>query len=258
MLQDILEPLVCERFRSDERYRTGHHRVINALPHRKVVGLHTPQMKEMARVINGEGIAGVIPKGADAITSFERAESMGSNLTHEELMIWGFIINLQKCSLEQRFALLDRFVPAIDNWAVCDAFCANAKWMAKTDKNALWGYLQKWFNSKREFEVRFAIVTSMYYFLNEEWLSIVFSRIEKLELENITSEYTNLIKGKSPYYVRMGIAWLMATALAKFPDKTRIFATNCNLPDDVIKLYIRKARESFRTRSVKAIENTSL
>ena len=129
MLQDILEPLVCERFRSDERYRTGHLRVINALPHR---------------------------------------------------------------------------------------------------------------------------------FLNEEWLSIVFSRIEKLELENITSEYTNLIKGKSPYYVRMGIAWLMATALAKFPDKTRTFATNCNLPDDVIKLYIRKARESFRTRSVKAIENTSL
>ena len=126
MLQDILEPLVCERFRSDERYRTGHLRVINALPHRRVIGLHTPQMKEMARVINGEGIAGVIPKGADAITSFERAESMSSNLTHEELMLWGFIINLQKCSLEQRFALLDRFVPSIDNWAVCVAFCANA------------------------------------------------------------------------------------------------------------------------------------
>lgn len=258
MLQDILEPLVCERFRSDERYRTGHLRVINALPHRKVVGLHTPQMKEMARVINCEGIAGVIPKGADGITCFEESESKHGNLTHEEMMIWGFLINLHKCTVGQRFALLDKFVPAIDNWAVCDAFCANAKWMAKTDKTTLWNYLQKWFNSKREFEVRFAIVSSMCYFLDEEWVNTLFSRIEMLELDNITSEYSTLIKGKSPYYVRMGIAWLMATALAKFPDKTRTFATNGNLPDDVIKLYIRKARESFRTRSVKAIENPSL
>lgn len=253
MLEDILEPLVCERFRNDEWYRTGHLRVINALPHRKVIGLHTPQMKQMARVITSEGVAGVIPKGTDVITFFEEAESMGSNLTYEEVMIWGFLINLQKCTVEQRFALLDKFVPAIDNWAVCDAFCANAKWMAKTDKNTLWGYLQKWFNSRREFEVRFAIVSSMCYFLDQEWLDTLFSRIEKLELDNITSEYSNLIKGKSPYYVRMGIAWLMATSLAKFPEKTRTFATNCNLPDDVIKLYIRKARESLRTRDMKAV-----
>lgn len=253
MVENILEPLVCERFRNDERYRTGHLRVINALPHRRVIGLHTPQMKEMARVMNCKGIAGVIPKGGDAITCFEEADSMDGNLTHEELMIWGFLINLQKCSLEQRFALLDRFVPVIDNWAVCDAFCANAKWMVKTDKNILWNYLQKWFNSKREFEVRLAIVSSMCYFLDEEWINTVFSTIEKLELDNITSEYSNLIKGKSPYYVRMAIAWLMATALAKFPDNTRTFATNSNLPDDVVKLYIRKARESFRTRNMKAV-----
>ena len=57
-------------------------------------------------------------------------------------------------------------------------------------------------------------------------------------------------QGPSPYYVRMAIAWLLATALAKYPDLTRAFIRTTSLPEDVIKLYIRKARESFRTRGV--------
>ena len=51
----------------------------------------------------------------------------------------------------------------------------------------------------------------------------------------------------------MGVAWLLATALAKFPDETRVFVRSSNLPDDVVKLYIRKARESFRTRTAEAL-----
>ena len=60
------------------------------------------------------------------------------------------------------------------------------------------------------------------------------------------------MQGAAPYYVRMGVAWLLATALAKFPDATRAFVRSSNLPADVLKLYIRKARESPRTRTVEA------
>ena len=59
-----------------------------------------------------------------------------------------------------------------------------------------------------------------------------------------------MAKGERPYYVRMAVAWLLATALAKLPDQTRAYVNDCNLPEDVIKLYKRKARESFRTRDV--------
>ena len=61
------------------------------------------------------------------------------------------------------------------------------------------------------------------------------------------------VQGAEPYYVRMGVAWLLATALTKFPDATRVFVRSSNLPEDVVKLYIRKARESFRTRTVEAL-----
>ena len=56
--------------------------------------------------------------------------------------------------------------------------------------------------------------------------------------------------GEEPYYVRMAIAWLLATALAKIPDFTRAYVNSCNLSEDIIRLYKRKARESLRTRDV--------
>ena len=56
--------------------------------------------------------------------------------------------------------------------------------------------------------------------------------------------------GPEPYYVRMGVAWLLATSLAKYPEQTRAYVRGCRLTEDVLKLYARKARESFRTRTV--------
>ena len=96
----------------------------------------------------------------------------------------------------------------------------------------------------REFEVRFAVVMSMCHFMNEEYLPRIFFRFDALDFGKIQSEY------QSPYYVRMGVAWCLATALAKFPDETRAYLRHSRLPQDVIRLYVRKARESFRTRDI--------
>ncbi|MBQ6880981.1 MAG: hypothetical protein IJN55_00275 [Alistipes sp.] len=139
-----------------------------------------------------------------------------------------------------------------------------AKWMARADKAALLAFLERWFDSECEFEVRFAVVVAMCYFLNEEWLDKVFERINRLNFDRIKSKYKTIkvkpkeaqqgtVQGAEPYYVRMGVAWLLATALAKFPDQTRAFVRSSNLPADVVKLYVRKARESFRTRTVEAV-----
>lgn len=255
MIENLLTPYISGRFVSDTRYREGHLRVINALPQRRVLGLHTPEMKRIAQELwrkDGEGY----------IKAFEATEH--AQLTYEETVIWGFLINKGKYTLEERFAMLARYVPVLDNWAVCDSYCANAKWLAKADKERVWFFLQQWFESHREFEVRFAVVVSMCNFLTEEWIGKVFERLNTIEFDKISSEYMTVkgkpkvaqsgtVQGTAPYYVRMAVAWLLATALAKLPDATRSYARAAQLPSDVIKMYVRKARESFRTRTVPAL-----
>ena len=270
MIEHLLQPLVCERFRSDARYREGHLRVVNALPERRVVGLHSPEMKQVAKrlarggceVIMPDGMRKICVNGAEVIRAFEAVPN--ESLCYEETVIWGYLINLEKCSLEERLAMLGRYVPVLDNWAVCDSYCAHAKWMVRADKEVLWAFLQRWFGSGREFEVRFAVVVAMCYFLNEDWLGRVFACLNSLNFDHIKSKYKTvkgkpkvaqqgIVQGTEPYYVRMGVAWLLATALAKFPDQTRAFVRLLHLPEDVVKLYIRKARESFKTRIVEAL-----
>ena len=270
MINHLLQPLICERFLTDARYREGHLRVVNALPERRVLGLHSPEIKQVAKRLSREGGEVVMPdgmhrfcaNGAEVISAFEAVPS--ECLCYEETVIWGYLINLAKCSLDERLAMLSRYVPVLDNWAVCDSYCTHAKWMVRADKAVLWAFLERWFDSEREFEVRFAVVVAMCYFLNEEWLDKVFERINRLDFGRIKSKYKSVkgkpkvaqqgtVQGTEPYYVRMGVAWLLATALAKFPDKTRAFVRSSNLPEDVVKLYIRKARESLRTRTVEAV-----
>ena len=269
MIKHLLQPLVCERFLTDARYREGHLRVVNALPKRRVLGLHAPEIKAVAKQLSREGGEVAMPdgthricvNGAELISAFEAVPS--ESLCYEETVIWGYLINLEMCSLDERLAMLGRYVPVLDNWAVCDSYCAHAKWMVRADKEVLWAFLSRWFSSEREFEVRFAVVVAMVYFLNEEWLDKVFERINSLDFDRIKSKYKSVkgkpkmaqqgtVQGAEPYYVRMGVAWLLATALAKFPDQTRAFVRASNLPADVVKLYIRKARESFKTRTVEA------
>ena len=182
MIEHLLHLLVCERFKSDARYREGHLRVVNALPERCVMGLHSPEIKQVAKQFSREGGEVVMPdetrqicaNGAEIIRAFEAVPS--ESLCYEETVIWGYLINLEKCSLDERLAMLGRYVPVLDNWAVCDSYCAHAKWMARADKVALWVFLEQWFDSEREFEVRFAVVVAMCYFLNEDWLVRVFAR----------------------------------------------------------------------------------
>ena len=253
MIEHLLKPLISQRFLEDERYRNGHIRVINALNDVRILGVHIPELKRLAKELSRSDDA------ADLIVSFE-AESTAGNLCFEEKIVWGLLINALKVSEMQKYAYLRAFVPAMDNWAVCDTICCNIKWMK--DKEALWEYLQPYFDSDREFEVRFAVVMSMIFFLDTESFQKVTARLDSIDFSRIQSEFLSpkeakvaeqvrgVAKGEMPYYVRMAVAWLLATALAKLPEQTRAYVNACNLPEDVIRLYKRKARESFRTRDM--------
>ncbi len=251
MIRDILEPLVCERFKTEERYREGHLRILNVLPGRDVLGMHSPDMKEVAKKLARE-------RGEELIAAFETIPP--SELCYEEMAVWGFMINFMKCPAERKFEMLNRYVPVMDNWGICDSYVSHAKWMKKVSPDTLLEWIDNRFRSHREFEVRFAVVVSMCYLLDSK-TEEVFAHLDVLNFPSIISDYryyksrpaetqAGHVLGPEPYYVRMAVAWLLATALAKYPDETRTYVRRCNLPPDVLRLYTRKARESFRTRDI--------
>ena len=133
MIEERLTPLICQRFLDEEKYRQGHIRIINALPGRRILGLHLPEMKQIAKTL---------AKQADALEvlhGFEQEHQADRfSLTYEETLVWGLIINALKCITEERLALLKTYIPVLDNWAVCDSFCCNAKWASKIPPQKLW------------------------------------------------------------------------------------------------------------------------
>ena len=260
MIENLILPLVGERFRNDEKYRTGHISIVNPLPGRTVAGAHIPEMKALARSLACGEDAWAVIKGFEAEAAKGRTA-----LTHEELMVWGMMINCIRTG--DRMAMLGKFVPYIDNWAVCDHVCCGAKWFRKTAD--AWDILCGYFASDKEFEVRFATVMAMSHFLDGKYLPRIFFQFDRLDFSRIRSEYLGPAQvraaggagkarssgmgtapGEAPYYARMSVAWCLATSLAKFPDDTRAYLRHSRLPEDVIRLYVRKARESFRTRNI--------
>jgi len=168
-----------------------------------------------------------------------------AGLAHEERMIWGLIIDYVKYPLAERLQLITEFLPAIDNWAICDNFCCNSKWADKLDAeecDELWEYIISLLHSGKEWSIRVGAVLAMCHYLGPQDMARTFEAIDGLGLRE-----------GEPYYVRMGIAWLLATALAKDAAATRGFARSCRLPSDILKLYVRKARESRLTRTTPAL-----
>ena len=83
MILSLLTPFISERFLTDARYRDGHLRVVNALPSRRVLGLHAPEMKQVAKQLSRSGGVVELPdgacrecqSGAAVIRSFEEVPS---------------------------------------------------------------------------------------------------------------------------------------------------------------------------------------
>lgn len=149
----------------------------------------------------------------------------------EEVMSLGFLIGGAKIALRDKLPLIEKFLPYIDNWAVCDSFC-----MALAFKPAqlaeVWAYFKHLQQAEGEFERRFFIVLTMSYFLKDEYIDEVFLILKTIK--------------NGEYYVDMAVSWALADAILHYPEKTMdILAEKC-LPKFIQNKAIQKMRESFR------------
>lgn len=150
---------------------------------------------------------------------------------YEEIMLQGMVIGLAKVDIEESIKYVKKFVPKIDNWAVCDVFCAGLK---ITNKNLeiMWEFIQEYLNSKKEFELRFAIVMILDYYIKEEYINKVLEIFNKIQHEG--------------YYVKMAVAWAISVAYVKFPEQTMTLLKDNNLDNFTYNKALQKCIESYR------------
>lgn len=150
---------------------------------------------------------------------------------YEEVMIEGLIIGYIKADNETRFKYIRNFVPKINNWAVCDSFCNNLKF-TKKNMSEVWDFILPYTSSKNEFDVRFAVVMILNFYIVDGYIDNVLSVLNDIHHDG--------------YYVKMAVAWAVSFAYIHFPDKTLAFLKNNNLDNFTYNKSLQKIIESNR------------
>ena len=146
---------------AEENYRRFSAKLLPGIPN--ILGVRLPTLRKIAKQIAQE----------NGLAYFQTA----STESFEETMLQGMVIGYLKCSMEERFIQIARFVPKIDNWSVCDSFCAGLKY-TKNEPQKMWDFLQPYFRSSAPYDIRFAVVMLIFYYINEEYLDEIFQRLD--------------------------------------------------------------------------------
>lgn len=210
------------RAMGDGRYREFNARLVPNVDASTMVGIRIPRLRDYAKRL-------VRRDGGTAAMAFM------SRLPHdlfEENMLHGILIGLTARSQPQARAMLDRFLPFVDNWEVCDAIRARA---LMDDPGATWRAIVDWAGSGHPYTVRFAVDELMIDYLGERF----------------RPEHLTFVAGiaVNDYYVNMSRAWYFATALTvQWDAAVRMFEPDppAAIDDWTYNMSIRKARESRR------------
>lgn len=208
ILDDLLENL-------DEKYADFNARLIPNIERSKILGVRMPILRKITK---------------SRYTELEENDFL-KQLPHkyqEENLIHGIMIseirNLELCIRE-----LDRFLPFVDNWAVCDVLSPN---VLKNDREEALRKLDLWLKSEHVYTVRFAISILMQYFLDKEFSDEYLEKVARIENDD--------------YYVKMMQAWYFATALVKQWENVIVYLEQKKLKTWVHNKTIQKAIESRR------------
>ncbi|MBQ5590656.1 MAG: DNA alkylation repair protein [Clostridia bacterium] len=201
---------------SDNAYKEFHKKLIPTIDEDRIIGVRTPALRKYAKQIFGSKIA----------------EDFLNDLPHkyyEENNLHAFLIEQIKDfdELEKR---LDEFLPFIDNWATCDGLRPK---VFKKDLNRVFKLIENWLDSNDVYTIRFATVTLMTCFLDDEF--------KKEHLDMVMNAICD------EYYINMAVAWYYSFALIKqYDDTIKLFENSLIKNKWVHNKSIQKALESAR------------
>lgn len=205
---------------SDQKYKEFHSGLCPGV--NNIIGVRVPILRNYAKELLKSYTIGELLKEID-------------EEYYEEIMLKGMLIGLSSTEdIEVILKYIREFIPKIDNWAICDVFCAGLK-ITKKHKDEMWKLIQDYLKSDREFEIRFGIVMILDYYIEQEYLQRDFKTFDKIQSKD--------------YYVQMAIAWAVSICLIKYYDETIRYLKVCKLDNFTFNKSLQKAIESYRIDS---------
>lgn len=201
---------------ADEKYKIFHSGLCPETDN--ILGVRVPVLRNYAKKLIDE--------------NFRANYNNIGNEYYEEIMLKGMILGLAKIELQERLTYLEKFVPQIDNWAICDITCAGLKFV-KNNEEVVFEFLQKYLKSDKEFEIRFAIVMLLDHYITDKYIDKVIQILDNAK----HLEY---------YYVKMAVAWTLSIIYIKYKEKTMEYLSNSNLDDETYNKALQKIIESNR------------
>lgn len=200
----------------DEKYRNFHSGLVKNSSS-EIIGIRMPLLRSTAAKISKGDFIGFL-------------ENSGTKY-YEEIILRGLVTARLGGGVEEQKAALDKFIPYIDNWAVCDTFCSEFKTVGKNQKlffEQIKGYL----SSSNPWAERVGLVFLMTYYLNDDYIDITLQLAKKVQSDE--------------YYVKMAQAWLFSVAFVKYRDKTLEIIKNGLTDKTLLKMTVQKCVDSYR------------
>ncbi|MBQ9019725.1 DNA alkylation repair protein [Candidatus Saccharibacteria bacterium] len=150
----------------------------------------------------------------------------------EEVIARGFLI--ARLPYAEMLKYFDSQIGYLDNWCSVDTFCASLRKNIKGHKvEFLDAKIEPLLVSREEFAVRAGLVFLLDFYVDFDYLFLIFDRIESL-------------RERDEYYVRMAVAWLLAECFIKYPDETFSYLGRCGLEKWTFNKAISKICDSHR------------
>ena len=204
---------------ADEKYREFHGGLCPEV--NGIIGVRVPLLRNLAKEIAKEDWKEYLDNAVDN--------------SYEEIMLQGMVIGLSKMKIEQFQYYLKKFIPKIDNWAICDTTIAGLK-LTKKYRAEMLEFIKEYLKSDKEFEIRFAVVMLLDFFVVDNYIDDV---LQILNQVNHTG-----------YYVKMGVAWAISICFIKYPEKTMELLKNNNLDNFTYNKALQKITESYRVDKI--------
>lgn len=184
----------------------------------EMLGIRIPKLRALAKEVVKEHL-------------WEEFLKEAKDKYFEEIILQGFVIAYSKKSLEEKFEYMKPFIPKMDSWAITDTFTPTLKIKDK-DLEMYWNFIMPYIKSNKEFEIRFAIISMLDYFIRDEYVDEVIKILDGINHEG--------------YYVKMGVAWTLAEIGIKYNSKLMKYLENNNLDKFTFNKTLQKMIESYR------------